>query len=140
MQEPILFNWSIKENIKYGKLDATDEEVYKAALAANALEFIEGETGENTTKKDMPVKLTEDLETHLLKFFISSNLQTVQVKSLLGKWTEKQQRLVLDVLRFSNKPVQELLTSDWSKFLLLIETEGEAPGIKWGETVVRFEW
>ena len=88
----------------------------------------------------MPVKLTEDLETHLLKFFISSNLQTVQVKSLLGKWTEKQQRLVLDVLRFSNKPVQELLTSDWSKFLLLIETEGEAPGMKWEEIVWRFEW
>ena len=41
MQEPILFNWSIKENIKYGKADATDEEVYKAALTANAIEFIE---------------------------------------------------------------------------------------------------
>ena len=41
MQEPILFNKTIKENILYGKLDATDEEVYKAALLANALGFIE---------------------------------------------------------------------------------------------------
>ena len=43
MQEPILFNRSIKENILYGKLDATDEEVYKAALKANAIGFIEAD-------------------------------------------------------------------------------------------------
>ena len=42
MQEPILFSRTIKENILYGKLDATDEEVYKAALNANAIGFIEG--------------------------------------------------------------------------------------------------
>ena len=41
MQEPILFNRSIKENIKYGDADASDEKVYKAALTANAVEFIE---------------------------------------------------------------------------------------------------
>jgi len=41
MQEPILFNKSITDNIKYGKLDATNEEVYKAALLANATGFIE---------------------------------------------------------------------------------------------------
>lgn len=40
-QEPILFNTTIKENIRYGKLDATDEEIYKAAYLANALTFIE---------------------------------------------------------------------------------------------------
>ena len=46
MQEPILFNTDIKENIRYGKLDATDEEVYKAALRSNAIGFIEGEAAE----------------------------------------------------------------------------------------------
>ena len=40
MQESFMFNLSIKENIKYGKPDATDEEVYKAALLSNLLEFI----------------------------------------------------------------------------------------------------
>lgn len=40
-QETMLFNASIKENILYGRLDGTDEEVYAAAKAANALEFIE---------------------------------------------------------------------------------------------------
>ena len=47
MQEPILFNTDIAQNIRYGKLDATDEEVYKAALRANAIGFIEGEQSTN---------------------------------------------------------------------------------------------
>ena len=40
-QETVLFNATIKENILYGRLDATDEEVYEAAKAANVLEFVE---------------------------------------------------------------------------------------------------
>ncbi|OUM68098.1 hypothetical protein PIROE2DRAFT_4233 [Piromyces sp. E2] len=39
-QEPCLFNISIKENIKYGKHDATDEEIYEAAKKANIHDFI----------------------------------------------------------------------------------------------------
>jgi ATP-binding cassette, subfamily B, bacterial len=41
-QESLLFSGSIKENIRYGKPDATDEEVIRAAKAANAHEFIMG--------------------------------------------------------------------------------------------------
>ena len=40
-QEPLLFGDSIAENIRYGRLDATDEEIRAAAEAANALGFIE---------------------------------------------------------------------------------------------------
>ncbi len=40
-QESVLFNGTISENIRYGKLDATDEEIAEAAHNANALEFIE---------------------------------------------------------------------------------------------------
>tara|TARA_B100001175_G_scaffold314435_1_gene323766 strand:- start:107 stop:1375 length:1269 start_codon:yes stop_codon:yes gene_type:complete len=39
-QEPILFDTSIKENIFYGKPDATEKEVIEAAKAAAAHEFI----------------------------------------------------------------------------------------------------
>jgi ATP-binding cassette, subfamily B (MDR/TAP), member 1 len=41
MQEPIIFNYSILENILYGKVNATNDEVYEAASIANANEFIE---------------------------------------------------------------------------------------------------
>jgi len=40
-QEPILFATTIEENIRYGRLGATDGEVRAAAAAANASEFID---------------------------------------------------------------------------------------------------
>jgi ATP-binding cassette subfamily B protein len=40
-QEPTLFHRSLIENIRYGKLEATDEEVIRAAQLAHAHEFIE---------------------------------------------------------------------------------------------------
>lgn len=39
-QEAILFNASFKDNIRFGKTDATDEEIVNAAKIANAYEFI----------------------------------------------------------------------------------------------------
>ena len=48
-QETLLFGGTVKENILYGKLDATDSELKEAAQKANAHEFIEGmEIGYNT--------------------------------------------------------------------------------------------
>jgi ABC-type multidrug transport system fused ATPase/permease subunit len=40
-QDVLLFGGSIRENIAYGKPNATDEEITEAAKKANALEFIE---------------------------------------------------------------------------------------------------
>lgn len=40
LQDTFLFSSTIMENIRYGKLDATDEEVIAAAKAVNAHEFI----------------------------------------------------------------------------------------------------
>ena len=40
LQDSFLFSDTIKENIRYGKLDATDDEVIKAAKSVNAHEFI----------------------------------------------------------------------------------------------------
>lgn len=40
-QEPILFHRSVMENIRYGRREATDEEVIEAAQKAHAHEFIE---------------------------------------------------------------------------------------------------
>jgi len=39
-QDPILFHRSLMENIRYGKIDASDEEVIEAAKKAHAHEFI----------------------------------------------------------------------------------------------------
>ncbi len=40
LQDTFLFSTTIMENIRYGRLDATDEEVIAAAKAVNAYDFI----------------------------------------------------------------------------------------------------
>jgi ATP-binding cassette subfamily B protein len=40
LQEPVLFSGTIRENIRYGRPDASEEEVVAAAMAAQADEFI----------------------------------------------------------------------------------------------------
>ena len=40
-QDPFLFNDTVENNLRYGRLDATDEDLREAAAAANAAEFIE---------------------------------------------------------------------------------------------------
>jgi ABC-type multidrug transport system fused ATPase/permease subunit len=40
LQEPLLFSGTIRDNIRYGRLEATDREIEEAARAANAHDFI----------------------------------------------------------------------------------------------------
>jgi len=62
MQEPTIFNYSIIENLLYGKLDAKNTEIQQSATISNAVEFIEGK---NQIKQfdDNPQSLLEEMET-----------------------------------------------------------------------------
>jgi subfamily B ATP-binding cassette protein MsbA len=58
-QETILFGGSVRENILYGKLDATEEELVSASKSANAHEFIQQlEEGYDTKVGEKGVKLS----------------------------------------------------------------------------------
>lgn len=58
-QDPLLFHRSIRDNIAYGKSDATDEEVITAAKKANAHDFIMHiPDGYNATVGERGVKLS----------------------------------------------------------------------------------
>ena len=58
-QDPFLFNATIAENIRYGREDASDDEIVAAARAANAHEFIlEQPEGYNTVIGDRGAKLS----------------------------------------------------------------------------------
>lgn len=54
LQETWLFNGTIMENIRYGKIEATDEEVYAAAKAAHIDHFI------HTLPKGYAMEINED--------------------------------------------------------------------------------
>ena len=60
-QEPTLFRISVLENVRYGRLDATDEECIEAAREANIMKFftkdrINEVIGDNTKKAQVGVK------------------------------------------------------------------------------------
>ncbi len=58
-QDPILFHRSLKDNIRYGRRDATDEEVYEAAKKAHCHEFITSlSEGYDTMVGERGVKLS----------------------------------------------------------------------------------
>ena len=58
-QEAILFNASFRDNIRFGKTDATDEEIANAAKIANAYEFItKSEKGFDTNIGDRGGRLS----------------------------------------------------------------------------------
>jgi len=58
-QEPLLFHRSIRENIAYGKPDATEKEILAAAKNAHAAEFIDGlPQGYDTLVGERGVKLS----------------------------------------------------------------------------------
>jgi ABC-type multidrug transport system fused ATPase/permease subunit len=58
-QDPSLFHRSLKENIRYGKLDATDEEVVEAAKKAHSHDFISSlSQGYDTLVGERGIKLS----------------------------------------------------------------------------------
>jgi ATP-binding cassette, subfamily B, bacterial MsbA len=58
-QESLLFSGSIRDNLSYGRLEATDEEIREAARAANADEFIRSlPLGYDTLVGDRGLKLS----------------------------------------------------------------------------------
>lgn len=58
-QDPVLFSGSIRENIRYGRLDASDAEIEAAAKAANADNFVrEFPDGYDTIIGERGVKLS----------------------------------------------------------------------------------
>ncbi|MEE8260516.1 MAG: ABC transporter transmembrane domain-containing protein, partial [Nitrospinaceae bacterium] len=58
-QETLLFGGTIRENILYGKLDATDEELDQAARFANAYDFIKDlDQGYDTVVGEKGIKLS----------------------------------------------------------------------------------
>jgi ATP-binding cassette, subfamily B, bacterial len=59
LQEPVLFSTTISENIRYGRPEASEEEIIEAAIAANAHNFIiKSKDGYNTLVGERGMKLS----------------------------------------------------------------------------------
>lgn len=53
MQEPLLFNYSIVENVLYGNQQASNEDIVKACDISNSRVFIESAELENAVEDDV---------------------------------------------------------------------------------------
>jgi ATP-binding cassette subfamily B protein len=59
LQDPVLFSCTIRENICYGRPEATEKEIIEAAMAANAHEFIlQSKDGYNTQVGERGMQLS----------------------------------------------------------------------------------
>ena len=79
LQDTHLFTGTVMENIRYGKLDATDDEVVKAAKLANADGFIRRlPDGYNTMTEKLVQKGMDALMKGRTNFVIAHRLSTVK--------------------------------------------------------------
>ena len=104
LQDNFLFSGTIMENIRYGRMDATDEQVYKAAKLVNAHDFIiELENGYDTVVGERGSRLSEG-ERQLIAF-----IRTIITDPPI---------LVLDEATSSIDPYSELLIQEALETLL----------------------
>ncbi len=72
-QEPVLFNDTIMMNIRYGRIDATDEEVIEAAKKAHAHDFIE----------DLPMKYEQLVGERGIKLSVGQKQRIAIARAIL---------------------------------------------------------
>lgn len=103
-QDNFLFSGTIKENIKYGKLDATDEEIIEAAKTVNAHDFI--------------MKLEKGYDTELTERGGGLSVGQKQLLAFARTMISMPKILILDEATSSIDTKTELLVQDGIENLL----------------------
>jgi len=138
MQEPILFNQTIKDNILYGQLNATDEQVYKSAEQANALSFIESNF-EDLGKEEKSQRIKNDLKDRVAEL---SKTYPEIIKLVVGERSDDQLDLILQVLTKADDRALKLLNTHVGRLTqqLDIDAAKVGKGLKWDDLLLRIEW
>ncbi len=103
-QDNFLFSGTIRENIRYGRLDATDEEIEAAAKAVNAHEFI--------------MKLENGYDTQLSERGGGLSVGQKQLLAFARTMVSNPKILILDEATSSIDTKTELLVQDGIEHLL----------------------
>ncbi len=104
LQDPFLFSDTVRENIRYGRLDATDEETVEAAKAVDAHDFI--------------TRLPEGYDTEVLEGGSNLSMGQKQLISFARALLADPRILVLDEATSSVDPYTELLIKEALEKLL----------------------
>ncbi len=103
-QDNFLFSGTIKDNIRYGKLDATDEEIIEAAKAVNAHDFI--------------MKLEKGYDTELKERGTGLSIGQRQLLAFARTMVSKPKILILDEATSSIDTHTEILVQKGIEALL----------------------
>ncbi|MCH5259506.1 MAG: ABC transporter ATP-binding protein [Lachnospiraceae bacterium] len=103
-QDNFLFSGTIKDNIRYGKLDATDEEIVAAAKAVNAHDFI--------------MRLDKGYDTELLERGGGLSIGQKQLLAFARTMVSDPKILILDEATSSIDTKTELLVQEGIEHLL----------------------
>ena len=97
-QEPSLFKRTNIENVRYGNLEATDEECYEAAKKVNALNILERDNDKNLKEKGLPAGDKQKLA--IARIFLKDPpiLLLDEPTSALDKESEMEIEKSLDIL------------------------------------------
>src|SRR6266487_1137866 len=100
LQEPVLFGATIRENIVYGRLDATQEEIEEVARASNAYEFIEKlPQGYDTLVGERGVKLSGGQRQRIaIARALLRNLRILILDEATSSLDNESERLVQEAL------------------------------------------
>lgn len=137
MQRPVLFNTSIKENIRFGVPDATDSKVFQIAEAANTLTFVESDFEELPDEEQLDV-IRKDIRNLAV-----TRLQTPELVAL-SKLADRDALLLAKlVLENSDAVFNEWLEDEPQFFMDFVKHElcgQDITGLKWDDVIVRVEW
>ena len=138
MQEPILFNQSIKDNILFGNPDASDSKVYQIAEAANALQFIESNF-EELTPEDQLDEVRKDI-----RKYASIKLKQPVMTEELSKMSDLTALTVVkNALENGDEKFDNLLEENPWFFIDHVQNElcgKNIVGMKWDDLILKVEW
>lgn len=142
MQEPLLFNATIKENILYGNENADDSRVYQVAQMANALQFIESNI-EDMDKEEVKLEIAKRFQdiTQGLKDSYPNLATFSSLYSKNGsKLTFDEMRLIEELLIQADNQLKAAINSNSSLFIDTLHKHSLVKGIRWDDIVNRFEY
>lgn len=137
MQHPILFNTSIKDNIRFGVPAATDSKVFQIAEAANTLTFVESNFEELPDEEQLDV-IRKDIRNLAV-----TRLQTPELVALSKLADKDALHLAKLVLENSDAIFNKWLEDEPQFFMDFVKNElcgQDITGLKWDDVIVRVEW